>query len=459
MYEPSADRIGDGEQFAAPRLFESTDLGNARRLVAAHGSDLRHIPEQGRWIVWNGSRWAVDITGEVQRRAKAVTEAILDEARANPDNHLFKWGLRSQSASSLRASVAVAETEPGVPVLIDHLDAHPYLLTVANGTLDLRTGALRPARRSDLITKASPVQWEQDATAPSFVRFLDEVVPDPEVRDFLQVAIGYTLTGDVSEHCLFFAHGDGANGKSTLMNVLADLLGDLASPGAPQLLVLGKHAEHPTQVADLFGRRLVVCQEIGEGHHLDEALVKQLTGGDPIMARYMRQDFWSFTPTHKLWLCANHKPTIRGTDLAIWRRLCLIPFDVTIPPERRDRHLGERLRAELPGILRWAVDGCLRWQAEGLKPPTAVVAATNAYRRDQDTIGQFLADCCILNPTAKAKSAQLYEAYQRWCARVGLMYPLSQKAVAPRLKEHGLAPGEGRHAWWVGVGLKTEEGD
>ncbi len=435
--------------------YESSDLGNARRLVAAHGDDLRYVSEHGRWLSWVGTHWEVDITGHVQRRAKDVTEDILAEAYTNSDKPLFGWGIRSQSSSRLDACVAVATTEPGIPVLVDELDAHPYLLATTTGTLDLRTGQQHQPRRTDLITKYSPVAWDPQATAPEFHRFLEEILPDPAVRAFLQVAVGYTLTGDVSEHVLFFCHGEGANGKSTLMSVLDELLGELAAPGAPKLLVLEKHAEHPTQVADLLGRRLVICQEIGEGHRLDEALVKQLTGGDRIKARHMRQDFWDFDPTHKLWLCANHKPTIRGTDIAIWRRICLLPFDVTIPSERRDRHMGERLRTELPGILRWAVEGCLSWQASGLQPPMAVTEATDAYRREQDTIGQFLADTCNLSPAMRTMSSDLYETYKRWCSENGSVRPLSQKALAPRLEEHGLIHEKGRHAWWHGVSVNS----
>lgn len=452
MTVPNITALSDADQV---EHYEATDLGNGRRLVTLAGEDFRYVPEWGRWLCWDGRRWARDMTGEITRQAKAVTEAILDEARANQDDKLFKWGIRSQSAGKIAAAVELATTERSIPILAEQLDRDPWLLCVANGTINLRTGQLQPHRRADLITRATQVNWDPDATCPVFDTFLERVIADPDVRAFLQRFFGYCLTGDVSEQVLVICHGSGSNGKSTLMTVLEEMLGEHAGPASPRLLVDEKHGEHPTQIADLHGKRLIVAQEVQQGHRLDEELVKVLTGGDRLKARFMRQDYWSFTPTHKLMLCTNHKPRIAGTDHAIWRRIRLIPFDVVIPDHEQDKALGDKLRAELPGILRWTVAGCRNWQDRGLQPPQAVVAATDEYRVEMDLVAQFLADTCTTNAMMQVRSTDLYNAYKEWCQANGLTHPLSQKALAPRLEERGFDRTEDRtkRIWWTGLGL------
>lgn len=434
---------------------DATDLANARRLVRSYGTDIHHVPEWGRWVVWDGRRFRTDVTGEVPRMAKAVTEAILDEARDHRDDRLFRWGIRSQSSASLNNMVTVAATEPTVPVLVTELDAHPMLLTAANVTIDLATGRGRPHQHRDLITRATDVPYDPDATCPTWLAFLEQVIPDVDTRTFIQRAVGYSLTGDVSEQVLFILHGSGANGKSVFAEVLQHVMGDHAAPAPPRLLVIEKHSEHPTAVADLQGRRLVVAQEVEQGHRLDESLVKLLTGGDSLKARFMRQDFWSFKPSHKLWMCVNHKPRIRGTDHGIWRRIRLVPFTTTIPDDAQDKHLAARLKREAPGILAWAVRGCLDWQRHGLGIPTAVAQATDAYRLEQDLVGQYLAENTITGAGCSVRSTVLYEAYVAWCSANGLDHPLSQKALAQQLSERGYEHGKNRQmqAVWRGLGL------
>ncbi|MGH9121804.1 MAG: DNA primase family protein, partial [Acidimicrobiales bacterium] len=313
---------------------------------------------------------------------------------------------------------------------------------------------LRAPKRADLMTKCAPVEWDPDATCPAFDAFLERVLPEPEVRDFLCRGVGYSLTGDVGEHVLFIAHGSGANGKSTLLEVLSAMLGDYAAPAAPRLLIESKIEAHPTNVADLHGRRFVVTTEIGAGHRFDESLVKWLTGGDTLKARRMRENFWEFKPTHKLWVGTNHKPRITGTDEGIWRRVHLIPFDVTIPPEERDPRLPGVLRRELPGILRWAVQGCLEWQECGLMAPDRVNQATELYRYESDVFGQFLHECCTEKPGFTVVGPALYGAYDSWCAANGLP-PMNARSVAGRLRERGFDGRENR--WkqmvWDGLGL------
>ncbi len=434
--------------------YESTDLGNARRLAAAHGHQLRYVAEWSKWIYWTGQRWQLDLTGEVQRRTKQTVEAILDEARANSDSTLFKWGLRSQSHAGLNNCINVAASEPGIPILVGHLDADPWLLNVANGTLDLRTGRLRDHDPADLITKATAVTWDPDAVCPTFERFLTQVIPSEAIRDFLGRHLGYSLTGLTSEQVLVLFIGVGANGKSTLTNLIQQLLGEYAGPAPPRLLVTDKHSEHPTQVADLLGKRLVVAQEVQQGHALDEEMVKVLTGGDQLKARRMREDYWAFTPTHKLILAANHKPRITGTDHAIWRRIRLVPFDVVIPAEHQDHDLAAKLHTELPGILNWALAGCATWLRDGLEAPDEITLATDTYRQEQDVVAQFINECCVTNPVVKVRSSELYDTYKAWSERNGLR-ALSQKSLAPRLEDRGLAREEDRlkRIWWQGIGI------
>src|SRR5919107_5291637 len=266
------------------------------------------------------------------------------------------------------------------------MDASPDLLNVLNGTIDLRTGELRPHRREDLITKMAPVEYDPNSPVPAWAATLERVLPSPDLRAFFKKLCGYAISGETSEHLLPVLYGTGANGKSTVLSTLLAAAGDYGMQAAPDLLVAKKGA-HPTEVADLFGMRLVASIEVEDGRRLAESLVKQLTGGDKVRARRMRQDFWQFEPTHKVFMAVNHKPEVRGTDTAIWRRIRLIPFTETIPPGEQDKKLPEKLRAELFGILAWCVEGCLEWQREGLQAPEEVRRATGQYRSEMDVIG------------------------------------------------------------------------
>lgn len=272
---------------------------------------------------------------------------------------------------------------------------------------------------------------------------------------YLQKAVGYSLTGDTGEQVLFFLYGTGANGKSVFLNVLQELMGDYAQQ-APASLLMAKSEGIPNDVARLKGARFVATIETEEGKRLAENLVKQLTGGDTVSARFLRQEYFEFKPECKLWMASNHKPIIRGSDYGIWRRIHLIPFTVTIPPENRDRRLPDKLRAELPGILRWAVDGLRIWLEEGLTPPLKVQAATEEYREDMDSIGTFLSECCVTEPTAKVPVRTLYETYVRWCQENGET-PMKQRMLGKRLKERGFQQEKstgGRMAWY-GLRLST----
>lgn len=435
-----------------------TDDSNALRFTRTHGDILRYVPEWGIWLRWDNTRWERDKKRTVVELARGVARSIYHDAmRAGSDEHkaAMRWASLSCNTPRLHAMVDLARSSPGTPILAEELDADPWLLNCDNGTLNLRTGKLQPHSQADLITKRTGCAFDVHADAPRFEAFLEQVLPDPEVRDFVQAYAGYCLTGLTTEQIIVFAHGVGANGKTTLINALLGVLGDYGKQAEPDLLLDREHA-HPTGVADLQGARLVVSSEIEDGRSLAEATVKQLTGSDQIKARYMRQDFFQFTPTHKIFVATNHKPRVRGTDHAIWRRIRLVPFDQIIDKADQDPMLPEILREEAPGILTWMVAGCQLWQNRGLPVPAVIAAATDAYRAEEDRVGAFLAECCDLtDPTASESASDLYAAYTAYTEANGER-PLSQKRFGARLTERQLDRsrlGAAQRWHWLGIQL------
>jgi putative DNA primase/helicase len=446
----------------AARPLNRTDSGNAERFASQHRQDARYVRHWSEWIVWNGRHWHVDRGKiDVALLAKKTVRSILAEASKTADDkerkELVAWAEQSESRARRESMVILARGEPGVVIDHEELDRRSMLLSVQNGTLDLTTGARRQHRREDFLTSIAPVTYEPKALAPTWMQFLDRITDgNRELIDFLRRAVGYTLTGDVREQVLFFLHGEGANGKSTFCSVLADLLGRLAIAAAPSLLAT-KHGEtHPTERADLCGSRAAICQEVEEGRYWAEVTIKQLTGGDRIKARRMHEDFWEFAPSHKLWIAGNHRPRIKGTDEAIWRRIMLVPFVVMIPPHERDKELPAKLHAELSGILNWALAGCLEWQHAGLDPPAVVREATSDYRTDEDTVGRFIDEMYEKDPDAFTPSSELYAAYRAWVAAEGERgEALSQRALAYRLEEKGFRSDRTKDArGWVGLRAK-----
>ena len=422
-----------------------TDVGNGKRLIARHGEDLRYHVKEKRWYLWDGTRWAVDETREIERLAmETVTAMFVEAARKNSDlrKELNKHAEKSESASGIRAMIERAGAEKGIPVVPGELDAHHLLFNCANGVVDLTTGDLKPHARELLMTKRSPAEYQETAACPRWLAFLDRVLAgDAELIAYVQRAIGYTLTGVTHEQCLHLLHGTGANGKSIFLDVFAALLGEYALTADFTTFLEQKHNDGPrADLARLNGARLVRSSEVGEGKRFNEARIKQLTGSEVISARFLYASEFEFKPTFKLWFAANHKPVIRGTDHAIWRRVRLIPFTVTIPDEERRPYeeLLNELRDELSGILAWAVQGCLEWRANGLRPPESVMAATAAYRGESDVLGTFLEETCELAAGYATPGKELYEAYKKWAA-IGGEFELSHIAFGRQLGERGLA--------------------
>ncbi|HEX3542783.1 MAG TPA: phage/plasmid primase, P4 family [Acidimicrobiales bacterium] len=456
-HEPLVDRRADLEIGVQPDRTRQlrTDAGNANRLVAAYGEDLHWVPQWGCWLTWDGRRWQRDQKGRVVELAKTVAQALWDEALTETDDTerkaAVKWALQSEGAQRIEAMIKLARTTSAVPVEPHELDADPWRLNVTNGTLDLRTGELRPHDRRNLMTKLAGVHFDPDAKAPTFWRFLERVQPDPLIRDYLQAAVGYSLTGATSEQALFMLWGAGQNGKTTFLEVMLTMLGDYATNAEADLLMV-RGDTHPTGIADLAGARFVVSTEVQDGRRLDEAGVKRLTGSDTVTARHLYRDFFSFTPTHKLWVGANHRPVIRGTDWAIWRRLKLVPFTVTITDGEKDQRLPEKLRAELPGILAWAVVGCSRWRRHGLQEPDVILAATADYRADQDSVAAFITENCIVDAEVWVFAGQLYSRYQAWAKETG-EHVLSQKRLGAILTDKGYERYQSGKTRWRGIAL------
>lgn len=427
-----------------------TDHANAERFVAQYGANVRYVSTWNKWFVWDSTRWAEDTTLQVQAMVKATMRGQWDDLvniRLDLDDQGFKRAAnfvrKSEDANGIDAALRLARSEPGIAVSHDVLDADPMLLNCANGTLDLRTGTLRPHSRDDMLTKLCPTAFEPSSLSlgdqcPQWIAFLHETTcGDADLMDFLQDALGYTLTGEVREHVLFFCSGDGANGKSVLLGVAQFVLGaDYSMTAPPNMLLKTRGDRHPTDVAGLKGKRLVITSEPDAAMKLDEALVKSLTGGDVITARRMREDFWEFTPSHTLWMAANHKPPVRGTDYGIWRRMRVIPFENKVEEGDQDKGLPDKLRCEASGILNWMVAGLAKYRRRGLTVPDTVKFATDSYRVEMDSVGRFVEECCEADEHHRTPAGDLYKAYSTWAHGNG-EYPLKQTNFGAELTKRG----------------------
>jgi putative DNA primase/helicase len=461
----------------APDGYRYSDTGNAHRLIAMAGNSLRFVPKWRRWIVYADGRWQLDHADTlVAHKAGQIGVSLLaepfmralweitDEKKRNDAiaRHL-SWARRSEMTAGIAGTIGTAATVPGVA--IDHalLDADPWLFNCRNGTVDLHTGNRRPHRADDMLTMQAAVDYDPTAKAPRFLAFLAEILPDNELRYFVQRLFGTVLVGAQVEHILPVALGGGANGKSTLTKIVADIVGDYAVVASVDLLLALKHDTHPTSKASLFRRRFAHSGELPQGARLDEAQIKRLTGGDEIVARRMREDEWQFIPSHTLFLHANHRPSIDGTDDGIWRRVLLIPFDVQIPPERRDSKLADTIVAdEAPGVLRWMLDGLADYLDGGLRPPDVVKAATSAYRQASDTVASFLADCgATFDPTGTVAAGELLQRHAEWFASNGIGDKEKDhyQRVVLELKRRGVLSGRtsSRGRFWRGLAVGGDD--
>ncbi len=428
-----------------------SDESLALRFTGVHGDTLRYVSGWGRWYEWNGVAWKPDDTLKVFD----LSRRICRQASAECDN--LKVSAMVASAKTVAAVERLAKADRRHAATVDQWDADPWLLNTPGGVVDLRTGKMRTHRANDYMTKTTAVAPGEEC--PMWHCFLDRVTKqDSELKAFIQRMAGYCLTGSIREHALFFAYGTGANGKGVTINTLTGILGDYATIASIDTFTASQNDKHPTDLAMLRGARLVAAQETEGGRRWAEARIKAMTGGDPITARFMRQDFFTFEPTFKLLIAGNHRPGLRNVDEAIRHRLNLVPFDVKIPPSERDHDLPEKLRAEWPGILAWAIAGCTAWQDGGLRPAEAVTKATGDYLQAEDAMGTWLAECCNMDADKEAGSTALFTAWKTWAEAAG-EYVGSQKRFSQSMQDREFESirltGGGGAAGFKGIGLKA----
>ncbi len=438
-----------------------SELGYARRLVYVYGDRLRYVPAWRRWLVWDGKRWAHDATGQAARWMKSIARRVTCDALAIEDDAkrqqaAVSLARRGESSAGVSGALTLAGTEPEIVVTPDDLDADPFLLNCRNGVLDLRTGELGDHDPKLLLTRMTGAAYRPNAAGKNFAAFLRRVQTDEGMRAFLARLLGHALEGQVVSHILPIFYGSGANGKSTLLEAVAGALGDYAGPADPELLTAKSFDAHPTGTADLCGLRLAILHEGDAGRRLAEGTVKRLTGGDRIKARRMREDFWSFAPSHTFVMATNHKPIVTGTDEGIWRRLRLVPWDVVIPAEIRDEELPSKRALELDAVLAWLVAGYADWHEHGLSDPAKVTEATRSFRGESDALGRFIREACVAGPAQQALSADLFAAWSKWCAGEG-EDPGSQTAFSLAMTNRGYdkkATSVGK--LWQGIGIAAE---
>lgn len=439
-----------------------TTFGNADRFLDAYEHELRSVPQFGSWYCWDGTRWQPDASLHVAERAKQSIRDLMKEAwqTEDPDHKkaLARWAAKCQTPGQVEALLDVARSDPRVVRTAAQWDANPDVLNVANGVVDLRTGALTPHDRAQNHTKLVSAAYDPRARCDRWESFLARCVPDADVRAMLRVAVGYSLTGHTREQCLFLLWGSGRNGKSTFFEVLRLLAGDYAVQADFETFldkgINGGGVRN--DLARLHGARVVTTSEASEGKRLNEALVKSLTGGDTIAARFLYKEAFEFQPQFALWMAANHRPVIRGTDDGIWRRMRLIPFTVQIPADEVDKALPDALRLELPGILAWAVSGAIDWYRSGLPMPAAVETATNAYREESDSMAPFIDERCEIGERFSVGATALYTSYSEWCKASG-EHPMSQTVFGRRLTDRGFEAGKDSRSMKVRNGLRLRD--
>lgn len=436
-----------------------TELGIADRMLVANGNDVRYAHGIG-WLYWTGSHWKRDTDGKVEEFAKqTIRRTFIEIGNLAADERVWatKGLTRLERSGAIQGILALASSDPRARISVDDLDTHDDLLVCTNGTVNLRTGELCPSDRADLMTRSTNVAYRPDAKAERFQRFLREVFErNEELIQFMQKTMGYAATGSTAEQCLFFLHGDGSNGKSVFLGACENALGDYACTASPDTFMVKRSEGIPNDIARLAGVRCVTSIETEEGKRLAEALVKQMTGGDKLVARFMRREFFQFKPRFKIMLAANHKPRIVGTDWAIWRRVRLVPFTVTIPEKEKDTRLSETLAGEAEGVLAWVIEGARRWYAEGLTLPTEVVAATDEYRAESDTVAGFIESCCRTGDGLKANGGDLLHAYEEWCRDTGER-PLPGKSFARNMTAKGFQPDRGAKNKVIRLGIALIE--
>ena len=449
------------------RSFPRTDAGNAELFAALFMKGACFDHRRKRWLVWRDHWWEMDKDGELLRRAKYAARARKKHALHSSDadgdqseNKELKWAMQSESLPRLNACLIIAQSEPLLAHSGDGWNADPWFLGVENGVVELRTGELRDGRQEDGITVHTGVRFDPEAGCPRWEQFQDEIFGgEQETVEFVRRAVGYTLTGDVSEECLFLCVGGGSNGKTTFLEALRHALGPYAYNMPFSTLELKNRASIPNDVAALEGRRLVTASETNESIRLNEARVKALTGRDEVTARFLHREFFEFHPVGKFWLATNHLPSVTDDSFGFWRRVRVIPFDRRFSDQEADKGLLERLKAEASGILAWAVRGCLEWQKHGLGIPASVRAATEAYRGEMDPTGEFIEQCCVVRSDMQVSCGRQWSSYEWWASLNPEHQRLDRRTFSRRMESRGFKKARVGHerTWtWLGIGLKED---
>lgn len=399
--------------------YELNDSGNAQRMVDRYSGYIKYNYENKMWRIWNGRFWQNDVTRQVKNYAEVIINEMKVQAFQAEDEYDRKQKMKNVqkafSSNGKEAMLKEAQHLEGIPCVNNDFDNQDFMLNVENGVVDLINGKLLEHDKKYMMSKFTPIVYDDSHEPEQWLKFLNQIfLGDQELIRFIQKAVGYTLTGSIREQALFILYGDGSNGKTVFLDIISRLMGDYAVNTQVETILERKSGSNYTSdLARLKGARFVTTGENNEGSKLNEGLVKQLTGGEQITARFLYGTEFEFYPNFKLWLATNHKPIIRGTDTGIWRRIMAIPFRLKVAEKDRDKNLIFKLEQELPQILAWAVEGCLLWQKEQLEPPTAIRESTQEYKNEMDIISTFIEDCCSIEDW-ETNANDLYSEYEQW---------------------------------------------
>ena len=439
-----------------------TDLTNKNCFIKAYGDRIRYCNSWKKFLIWNGTCWEADNDGFVENTVLEFIprmyrgELFMNDLQMKVE--LEKHIIRSESYPRIQYLINLLKMAGEIKVKDSQFDLDKHLFNAEKKTVNLSTGETYDPKQEDLITKKSLFIYDKDAKCPTWEMFLMQIFHnDLELIHFVQKAMGYSLSGDISEQCMFILWGTGANGKSTFLNVLQNLFGDYATSTRTETF-MKKTSEQSNDLARLRNTRLVIASEAEENKPMSESLIKQITGGDRITARFLYGEFFEFLPTFKIFMATNHKPKISGGDNGIWRRIKLIPFTVIIPEEKRDRNLTEKLMAENSGILNWLLEGYRMWEKEGLKEPEAIRAANEEYRFDMDSVGSFVAECLEFDASQKERllNGDLYNIYTKWCERNNETVMSHRKLTSKMREKNYQQLASNGNRWWLGLSIKKE---
>ena len=460
----SVSRYSIGKQNKDHLKEPFTDVWSANIFFEKYGDVIKYCDALGGWFIWDGTRWKKDDTFQIIRLVKNTVKQMYQMAKVNNDKFLFKHSVKSEAESRLRAMINLVRCEGDIATRSEQFDNDMYLLNCRNGTLDLLTGKLRPHNKTDYITRRVELNYNESADCPEWRRFLMTVFKAAqELIDFMQKAVGYSLSGSIKEQCIFILYGVGMNGKSTFLKHIFRILGDYAMNTPANTLMEKYNDSIPNDVARLKGSRFVTAVESGKSRSLAEAQIKHLTGDDPISARFLHREYFDFFATFKIFFATNHKPKISGTDEGIWRRIVTIPFERVILSKERDPEIDAKIAKEYEGILNWAVKGFQAWQKEGLGNVAKITEATHEYQEESDVVGNYIEERCVVGSECKVQTSVILKDIQYWAKDNGLRY-INRNEFIGYMKKRGfkkdrLTSGESRgNIFWFGIGMKAGDG-